>query len=356
VITGGNPDLTSDRRNVFKVGVNWQPIEKTDLRFRADYVHQKIDNPIGNMTVSPTFEQAFPERFVRDPSGQLVSVDLRPLNFDSSRLDTLRIGFDFSKPLKSRRPSQSFLDQIRQRAQAQGIQLPSGSPGGGRGAREGRGGERGGGFGGRGGFGSRGRLSLSLTDTITFVDEVVIGPGLPKIDYLHGDAQGQSGGQPRHVVEGQAGWYNNGWGARLGANWRSATDVNTLTHGELHFSPMATFDLRLFANLGEQFELVEKHPFLRGSSVRFEITNLFDNKPKVRDSAGNTPLNFQSDLLDPLGRTIMISFRKLFLPASVYRRQFRRAEDRLAPPAPSAAESPPPPGGMEGAPPPPPRP
>ena len=362
VITGGNPDLTSDRRNVFKVGANWQPFEKTDLRFRADYVHQKIDNPIGNISVSPTFEQAFPERFVRDASGQLVSVDLRPLNFESSQLDTLRIGFDFSKPLKSRRPSQSFLDQIRQRAQAQGIQLPSGPPGGGSGAREGRGG-RGGGFGGRGGFGSRGRLNFSLTDTITFVDEVIIGPGLPKIDYLHGDAQGQSGGQPRHVVQAQAGWYNNGWGARLGANWRSGTDVNTLTDGQLHFSPLATFDLRLFANLGEQFELVEKHPFLRGSSVRFEVTNLFDSKPKVRDAAGNTPLNFQSDLLDPLGRTIMISFRKLFLPASYYRREFRRAEDRLAPPPsgpppegppPEGPPPGPPPGGMEGAPPPPP--
>ncbi len=359
VITGGNPDLISDRRRVFKIGGNWQPFEKTDLRLRADYVHQKIEDPIGNITVSPTFEQTSPERFVRDSSGELVSVDLRPLNFASSRLDTLRVGFDFTKPLKSRRPSQSFIDQIRQRAQAQGIQLPSGPPsGGGPGAREGRGG-RGSGFGGRGGFGSRGRLTFSLTDTITFVDTVTIGRGVPKIDYLHGDPQGQAGGQPRHVVQAQAGWYNNGWGARLGANWRSATDVNTLTDGDLHFSPLATFDLRLFANLGDQFELVDRHPWLRGSSVRLEVTNLFDAKPKVRDAAGNTPVNFQPDLLDPLGRTIMISFRKLFLPPSFYRREFRRAEDRLAPPPPGPPPEGPPPEGPPpevGPPPPPPRP
>jgi hypothetical protein len=43
----------------------------------------------------------------------------------------------------------------------------------------------------------------------------------------------------------------------------------------------------------------------------------------VRDAAGNTPLNFQSDLLNPLGRTIMISFRKLFLPPPSF---FRRSE------------------------------
>ena len=346
VITGGNPDLISDRRNVFKIGGNWQPFEKADFRFRADYVHQKIENPIGNVTVSSTFEQAFPERFVRDSLGQLISVDLKPLNFESSQLDTLRVGFDFTKPLKSRRPSQSFIDQIRQRAAAQGIQLPSGPPrGGGPGAGGGRGG-RGGGFGGRGGFGSRGRLTFSLADTITFVDEVTIRPGVPKIDYLHGDAQGQGGGQPRHVVQAQAGWYNNGWGARLSANWRSGTDVDRLTDGELRFSPLATFDLRLFANLGDQFELVEKHPWLRGSSVRFEVTNLFDTKPKVRDAAGNTPINFQPDLLDPLGRTIMISFRKQFLPASFYRREFRRAGDRVgsqAPPGPPPEGPPPPP-------------
>ena len=41
-----------------------------------------------------------PDRFVRDASGQLISADLRPVNFESSQRDTLRIGFDFSKPLE----------------------------------------------------------------------------------------------------------------------------------------------------------------------------------------------------------------------------------------------------------------
>jgi hypothetical protein len=36
------------------------------------------------------------------------------------------------------------------------------------------------------------------------------------------------------------------------------------------------------------------------------------------------PFSYQPDLLDPLGRTIMISFRKLFLPSpSWFRRQFQ---------------------------------
>ena len=123
-ITGGNPNLLSDKRTVFKLGGYWQPIENTDLRLRADYVHQRIDRPISSITVTQAVEAAFPNRFVRctvvDPStgcdtiGQLLSVDLTPINFDHSQRDTLRLGFDFSKPLKSHRPSQAVLDQLRQ--------------------------------------------------------------------------------------------------------------------------------------------------------------------------------------------------------------------------------------------------
>src|SRR5204863_7781257 len=112
-ITGGNRQLEADRRTVVKLGTNWQPSAKTDFRLRADYVHQTIDRPIQNIFgPTPALEAAFPDRFVRHSEGQLVSMDLRPLNFDQSRKDTLRVGFDFTKPLKSRRPPQSVIDQI----------------------------------------------------------------------------------------------------------------------------------------------------------------------------------------------------------------------------------------------------
>jgi hypothetical protein len=350
-ITGGNPDLESDRRNVIKIGGNWQPFKNTDLRLRADYVHQKLERPISNISVTPQIEAAFPGRFVRDGSGQLVSVDLRPVNFDSSRRDALRVGFDFSKPLKSKRPSQSTIDQIRAQfraamgaggarggPQGQNVSPPppegqAGPPpeGGGAGPPSEGGGFGGRGFGGRGGGGgggffggNRGRLTFSLTDTITFVDKTVIAPGL-ELDYLHGDAAGSTGGTPRHRVEAQSGYFNNGLGARLAANWRSGTRVDTLTGDELHFSPLATFDLRLFANPGDIPEVAVKHPWLRGTQVRFEVTNIFDSKPRVRSALGDPVLNYQPDLLDPLGRTIGISIRKLFLPPpSYFRRQFEQ--------------------------------
>jgi hypothetical protein len=42
----------------------------------------------------------------------------------------------------------------------------------------------------------------------------------------------------------------------------------------------------------------------------------------VRDAAGLVPTSYQPDLLDPLGRTVSISIRKLFSPPpSFFRRQ-----------------------------------
>jgi len=377
-VTGGNPNLKSDRRNVVKLSTNWQPSEKLDLRLRADFVHQTIARPISNITVTQQIEAAFPDRFTRVPcsesddplcdpaQGELVRVDLRPVNFDRSTRDTLRIGFDFSKPLKSHRPSQAVMDQMRQQLRAQfgfaggrpgsgaptapgqpanNATPPAGAPpaggqtradnggppaGGPPGGGFGRGGRGGGGFGGFGrGGGSRGRIQFSLTDTVTLKDKVSIAPGLPEIDYLHGGAAGESGGTPRHSVEAQLGYFNNGLGARIGANWQSGTTVTSITGDNLHFSPLATFDLRLFANPGDIPDLVVKHSWLRGTQVRLEVKNVFNTRQNVRDAAGGVPLSYQPGLLDPLGRTVMISIRKLFLPSpSFFRRQFEQRQQQ----------------------------
>ena len=344
-ITGGNEDLLADKRKVLKIGGNWKPLEETDLRFRAEYVRSRLDRPVSSFPgVSDALEDAFPERFVRDlTTNELISVDFRPVNYDQARRDTFRWGFDFTKPLRSARPSQAAIDRFRARRSADGgpraDTSPQGAPAGPppesgpppEGAAQPAGGEgRGGGFGrGGGGFGGRfgggrqgGRLQFSLTHTVNLVDEVTISPGVPELDYLDGDAVGSTGGRSRHELEAQGGYFNNGLGARVSAKWRSATRVDSASGDDLRFSPLATFNLRMFANLGERFDLVSKHPWLRGSSVRFEVNNLFNSKPKVRNASGDVPFSYQPDLLDPLGRTVSISFRKLFLPPrGAFRRQ-----------------------------------
>jgi hypothetical protein len=247
---------------------------------------------------------------------------LTPVNFEQSRKDILRWGFTFTKPLASKPPSEAARAALRERfaqqraARGQSAAPPpppeSGAappPEGGRGFGGGRFG------GGRQG----GRLTFSLTHQVNLVDEVTIANGIPKLDYLHGEAVGSTGGRSRHEIQAEAGYYNNGLGARLQGNWRSGTTVDS-SAGDLRFSPYADVNLRLFANLGENFDLVAKHPFFRGTSLRLDIENIFNNRPKVRDANGITPLSYQPDLLEPVGRTIGITFRKLFIPTRFFQR------------------------------------
>jgi hypothetical protein len=317
VVTGGNPDLRPDRRKTLDVSAQWQPFDAIDFRLRADYAHVTIDRPISNITVFPELEEAFPDRFVRDVSGNLLSVDLRPVNFASARRDTVRVGFDFTKQLRSHHITSSEVQKAIDRARAAGINVPqspapeSSNPGSLAGA-----------------IPTNGRLTFSLTDTITTVDRATIRPDLPGLDYLHGAPIGQSGGQPRHQVQAQAGWSNNGMGARIGANWRSATRVDTLAGDTLRFSPVATFDLRLFANVGQYLPIVSRHPWLRGASLRFEVGNIFNAEPRVHNGAGAVPIGYEPAMLDPLGRTFMISFRKQFLPTSFYKQQLQKFEQQ----------------------------
>ncbi|WP_294123265.1 TonB-dependent receptor plug domain-containing protein [Sphingomonas sp.] len=330
-VTGGNPDLRSDTRKLFKLGGNWQPLKETDLRLRAEYVHQTDDHPQASFpAASEALEAAFPGRFERDGDGNLVRVDLTPVNFEQSRKDMFRWGFDFTKPLKSKPPSQAAINSFRQRFAAerarQGDTAPPPPPPDGGSAGPGPGGGFrgfGGGGVGRFGGGQGGRLTLSLTHQINLVDEVEIAPGIARLDYLHGEPVGSTGGRARHEVQFETGYYNNGYGARFQGNWRSGTTVDS-TAGDLKFSPYFDLDLRLFANLTENFDLVAKHPFFRGASVRLDIENILDNRPKVRDAAGNVPLSYQPDQLEPVGRTFGITFRKLFVPRRFFQQQRQR--------------------------------
>ena len=326
-ISGGNAGLLPDRRNVMKLGGNWTPFLGKDLRLRAEYVRSRLDDPVSSFPgPSAALEAAFPDRFVRDEAGELVSVDLRPVNYDEARRETLRWGIDFSRPLRSRAQPREQMNRFRRTRAAAGAPAEASGPTGASPqqsaaapAQEARspaawfGGQ---GQGRIGRFGNRpgGRLQLSFTHALNLVDQVTIRPGVPELDFLAGDALGLFGGRPRHELQGRAGWSNNGLGARLSSNWRSGTRVDSVRGEDLRFSPLATFDLRLFANLGEQFELVARHPWLRGSSVRLEADNLFNSKQRVRNALREIPVGYQADLLDPLGRTISVSFRKLFLP------------------------------------------
>lgn len=339
-IEGGNPALRADERRVFKLGATVKPIADTDLTLRADFTDTRIENVIaGFPTATPEIEAAFPDRFERDSAGTLLRIDSRPVNFDRSKQRQLRWGFNWSETLEGpppRGPDGQPLtaEQIEERRAQwregrrgeRGAEAGAGSGGpreGGGGFRGGRGGGPGGfgGGGGPGGFGGggrQGRVTLALFHTWRLEDSVRIRPGVPELDLLSGSATGGRGGQSRHLIEAQAGYNRNGLGARIDVDWQSATRVRANgangapSPEDLRFGALTTVNLRLFADLGRQQSLVRAVPFFRGSRLTLAVDNLFDQRLEVRDAAGLTPLGYQPDLLDPLGRSIRLSFRKLF--------------------------------------------
>ena len=159
----------------------------------------------------------------------------------------------------------------------------------------------------------KGRWRVSLYHTYTLQDQIVIRPELPTLDLLNGDAIGATGGSPRHKLELESGLYYKGFGFRLAGNYASATrvDGDALTgSSDLLFGDLATFDLRLFANL-EQV-LKKKEGFFKGTRVSLRVDNLFGGIQDVRDANGNTPLRYQPGFVDPVGRYFEIDFRKQF--------------------------------------------
>jgi len=201
-----------------------------------------------------------------------------------------------------------------------GTDLPTGEPGGRGGFGRGGFGGRGGGFGGRGGGGpggaGSGRLQLGLYHTWVFRNDILIRPGVPVIDLLNGGAIGSSGGQPRHRIEAQGGFSKNGFGVRFTANWQSGTVVRgglpaAGTNGDLFFSDLATANVRLYADFA-QIGSLGRQSWARGLRVTFSVNNIFDSHERVRDAAGVTPLSYQPDYLDPTGREVRLTIRKLF--------------------------------------------
>jgi iron complex outermembrane receptor protein len=350
-VTGGNLALRADTRHVTKLGATLQPWSERDINLIANYVTERVDDPIASFpAASAAIESAFPDRFTR-VNGDLIRLDIRPINFARRERSELRYGFNVSFRLKSkiqkeleafragtgpnpfmglhppggrRRDGDAQPDGSGARAAANGGTSPNTArPNTGDAAPEARrgggagGGGRGFGGGGRfgGGAGGGGRAQFALYHTWNFTNRVTIADGGPVLDLLNGDAVGGSGGQSRHEIEGQAGYSNNGLGARASLNFQSATRVNggTPTSPQtLNFGSLTRLNLRLFADMGQRVDWVRAHPWLRGTRVTLSLDNAFNQRQRVTDATGTVPIGFQPGYLDPLGRTIRVSVRKLF--------------------------------------------
>lgn len=362
-ITGGNPALTPDRRKVFKIGVGSRPFEDIDFDVNADYVRTRSRNIISGLPLAtPDLERAFPTRFQRDVSGRLTTLDARAVNLAGRDREELRFTLNLSRPWGPQ-PEAPF----PQRGSGGGPRSNEGRPSPPPGAMPGSppavagtttatpGGQPPAGVAASGvaasgvaasgvtnstappasaedeaarrarmaqigerflAFARRGSAQFSLTYTQRLEDEISLAPGLPVLDLLYGDSLFDTAAAARHELEAAVGANRDGFGGRLTTTWRSSSRVvgsAASQRGDLEFASLTTVNLRVFADLGLQ-PWARDYPFLRGARVSLVVGNLFNERQSVKAREGNVPVIYQPDLLDPQGRTLRLTFRKLFFP------------------------------------------
>jgi hypothetical protein len=156
------------------------------------------------------------------------------------------------------------------------------------------------------------RYFFNLTHTIELDNEILIAPGLDPLDQLDGEATGTFG-LPRHSSRLEAGLFGKGYGLRLSGIYTGETrlDGSGLAGStDLFFDDIVTFNLRVFANMGE---VTGKNEGLwKDFRISLVADNLFDAQRRVRDSNGGTPIAYQPFVIDPLGLYLGLDLRKLF--------------------------------------------
>ena len=266
-ITGGDGDLRSANNKVASSGISLGPFLGKTV-FSAHYEKSWILDAIGSLPpTTPQVELAFPDRFVRDAGGNLVEIDNRSVNLTREVIEDIKWGFNVWVPL--------------------GASAPRVTPN---------------------------RIEFSLFDTWYLHDVALIRAGVPVLDFLNGAPSDVAGGQPRHKVELRALVYDGGVGTVVNAAWRDSTEVgsgDTATPNLIAFCALATVDLRLFADF-ERVALTKNRRWSKGARLSLAVTNLFDRRQTVHDTTGVTPAAFAPGFLDPPGRTLALTVRKVF--------------------------------------------
>ncbi|WJS97762.1 TonB-dependent receptor [Novosphingobium humi] len=326
VITGGNPALVREHRNDIKLGMNWTPpILKGASNLVVEYFNNRSNNVTTAFptTLTTAIEAAYPGRVTRDPTtGAITQIDRRAITLAETNDEHIRWGFNIGgnlgKPIRSqgRGPMGMFGG-----GPPPGGGRPGGAggpggppPGGGMGGpppgRGGPGGPPGGGRGAR----YEGRWNLSLYHTVYFVNRVQVAASGPSLDLLGGDAL-SGGGTARHSLEGEGGFFFKGIGLRMNGTWTAPTHVNgsgAPGSTDLRFGSLFKLNTRLFFDLGQQKRLVKETPFFKDARFSIGAKNIFNQRQRVTDSNGNTPLSYQPLYMDAQGRVIEVEFRKMF--------------------------------------------
>lgn len=269
-LSGGNPDLRRGTRTNFLLKGAWRPLNGQGLTINLGYQHQIArGGATGFPQLTPAVEAAFPDRITRNEAGQLTQIDARPIPIDQDDKAQLTAGFTLLWPFGGAAST----------AQARRAHL------------------------------SDWRFSLTLNHQWQLRSRLTIRAGLPVLDRLAGD-----GGQPRHLLSAQVVAGKRGMGATLSGHWQSAVRVRNASvaegAGDNDFAATAQIDLDLFLEPAMFLGSHSDRGWAANTRLSISVQNMFDQFQHVTLANGTVPVGYDRYQLNPLGRTVCVTFRK----------------------------------------------
>lgn len=270
VTQGGNPDLLPQSKHVRSIGFSAKPIPNRDLRINATFEDTTIRNQTGNIyALTPEIEDLFPNRFTRDDNGDLVSLIFQPLNFYRQRQRSLNVTLAANGPIGPKP------------AEPKAGEKPK----------------------------SRPNFWAGIGPTFKFTDRLELQRGAPPLNLLDGDTI-TGWGTPRVQGYFYGGINYLGNGMNVDGWFQGSNRVRSDNPAsDLFFSPIFKMNMSAYVSV---HHFLKKQDWTKHTQVRVEVSNVTNARQHVRNRDGDRPYRFQLGYMDPIGRTVKLSVRKLF--------------------------------------------
>ena len=231
----------------------------------VEYQAQTSANPmIDLLGASKAVQDYFPNRFIRDSSGLLVSIDGRPGFAGSIKQKRLILSYQAGGSLRSGINKSPYLGWI-----------------------------------------------FSLTDTVSLSSLEILKAGSPPIDLLRQSMTIGASTGGRHFVTWQLGLNKNRTAALLNGSWRSSSHFETLTR-DGQTNVRQTQPLLFDVSLSQRLQWQRAVDTTKGITARLSLVNILNRRVKF-DTDGAFPAVFPDPrIIDPLGRQIKVSVSKSF--------------------------------------------
>lgn len=268
VVNGGNDSLAAQHKIETTYGFSWKPSTKSIITLSGSYMVISARNSallVSALTLRN--EAEFPDQFIRDGVGRLVTVNLRPVNADRQQVRLLKFVISANGTFGRTVPA--------------GGAMP---------AKE------------------MGFFYGGIAPLFRIEDRMTLHPGAPSRDLLTGDTVDGSRDHYRVGIWSWAGASRFGTGVGVDAQYLgAATILEGATQTELNSRSQFTINANAFTWVSR----LTRAPWAKDLKLTFQINNLLDTYPRIIDGTGATPYRYQRYFMEPAGRAFRLTLYKL---------------------------------------------